>query len=84
MARVSHVLLHGRVLLDGVSFRAGEGITAALAGPNDTDRAHHGNQKQRRPVMARRPGGLPELARSRTSGFLDLGDGCGFVRPSLC
>jgi ATPase subunit of ABC transporter with duplicated ATPase domains len=31
---VSHVLPDGRVLLDDVSFRVGEGATAALVGPN--------------------------------------------------
>ena len=34
MAHVSHVLPDGRVLLDDVSFRVGEGVTAALVGPN--------------------------------------------------
>ena len=34
MAHVSHVLPDGRILLDDVSFRIGEGITAALVGPN--------------------------------------------------
>jgi len=34
VAHVSHVLPDGRVLLDDVSFRIGEGVTAALAGPN--------------------------------------------------
>ncbi|MDL4772636.1 MULTISPECIES: ABC-F family ATP-binding cassette domain-containing protein [Thermomonosporaceae] len=31
---VSHTLPDGRVLLDDVSFRVGEGVTAALVGPN--------------------------------------------------
>ena len=34
MAHVSHVLPDGRTLLDDVSFRIGEGLTAALVGPN--------------------------------------------------
>jgi ABC-type multidrug transport system ATPase subunit len=34
VAHVSHVLPDGRILLDDVSFRVGEGITAALVGPN--------------------------------------------------
>ncbi len=34
VAHVSHVLPDGRVLLDDVSFRIGEGLTAALVGPN--------------------------------------------------
>jgi ABC-type branched-subunit amino acid transport system ATPase component len=34
VAHVSHVLPDGRMLLDDVSFRIGEGITAALVGPN--------------------------------------------------
>jgi ATPase subunit of ABC transporter with duplicated ATPase domains len=34
VAHVSHVLPDGRTLLDDVSFRIGEGITAALVGPN--------------------------------------------------
>jgi len=34
VAHVSHVLPDGRVLLDDVSFRVGDGITAALVGPN--------------------------------------------------
>ena len=34
MAHVSHVLPDGRTLLDDVSFRVGEGVTAALVGPN--------------------------------------------------
>ena len=34
VAHVSHVLPDGRMLLDDVSFRVGEGITAALVGPN--------------------------------------------------
>jgi ATPase subunit of ABC transporter with duplicated ATPase domains len=34
VAHVSHVLPDGRTLLDDVSFRVGEGITAALVGPN--------------------------------------------------
>ena len=34
MAHVSHVLPDGRTLLDDVSFRIGEGTTAALVGPN--------------------------------------------------
>ena len=34
MAHVSHVLPDGRTLLDDVSFRIGDGITAALVGPN--------------------------------------------------
>jgi ATPase subunit of ABC transporter with duplicated ATPase domains len=34
VAHVSHVLPDGRILLDDVSFRIGEGITAALVGPN--------------------------------------------------
>jgi ATPase subunit of ABC transporter with duplicated ATPase domains len=33
-AHVSHALPDGRVLLDDVSFRVGEGVTAALVGPN--------------------------------------------------
>jgi ATPase subunit of ABC transporter with duplicated ATPase domains len=34
VAHVSHVLPDGRALLDDVSFRIGEGLTAALVGPN--------------------------------------------------
>jgi len=34
VAHVTHVLPDGRILLDDVSFRIGEGITAALVGPN--------------------------------------------------
>jgi ATPase subunit of ABC transporter with duplicated ATPase domains len=34
VAHVSHVLPDGRVLLDDVSFKVGDGITAALVGPN--------------------------------------------------
>src|SRR5690242_8943947 len=34
VAHVSHVLPDGRMLLDDVSFRVGEGVTAALVGPN--------------------------------------------------
>ena len=34
VAHVSHALPDGRVLLDDVSFRAGEGSTVALVGPN--------------------------------------------------
>src|SRR5580692_11278874 len=34
VAHVSHVLPDGRTLLDYVSFRVGEGVTAALVGPN--------------------------------------------------
>ena len=34
VAHVSHVLPDGRTLLDDVSFRIGEGNTAALVGPN--------------------------------------------------
>ncbi len=34
VAHVSHTLTDGRVLLDDVSFRIGEGVTAALVGPN--------------------------------------------------
>ncbi len=34
VAHVSYVLPDGRVLLDDVSFRIGEGVTAALVGPN--------------------------------------------------
>jgi ATPase subunit of ABC transporter with duplicated ATPase domains len=34
VAHVSHVLPDGRVLLDDVSFKIGDGITAALVGPN--------------------------------------------------
>ncbi len=34
MGHVSHVLPDGRMLLDDVSFRVGEGVTAALVGPN--------------------------------------------------
>jgi len=34
VAHVSHVLPDGRSLLDDVSFRVGEGVTAALVGPN--------------------------------------------------
>src|SRR5499427_6732534 len=34
VAHVSQVLPDGRTLLDDVSFRIGEGITAALVGPN--------------------------------------------------
>src|SRR6201987_107450 len=34
VAHVSHVLPDGRTLLDDVSFRIGEGTTAALVGPN--------------------------------------------------
>jgi ATPase subunit of ABC transporter with duplicated ATPase domains len=34
VAHVSHVLPDGRTLLDDVSFRIGEGLTAALVGPN--------------------------------------------------
>ena len=34
VAHLSHVLPDGRVLLDDVSFRAGEGSTVALVGPN--------------------------------------------------
>jgi ATPase subunit of ABC transporter with duplicated ATPase domains len=34
VAHVGHVLPDGRTLLDDVSFRVGEGLTAALVGPN--------------------------------------------------
>ncbi|MBV9093593.1 MAG: ABC-F family ATP-binding cassette domain-containing protein [Streptosporangiaceae bacterium] len=34
VAHVCHVLPDGRTLLDDVSFRVGEGVTAALVGPN--------------------------------------------------
>jgi ATPase subunit of ABC transporter with duplicated ATPase domains len=34
VAHISHVLPDGRTLLDDVSFRIGEGLTAALVGPN--------------------------------------------------
>ena len=34
VAHVSHALPDGRTLLDDVSFRIGEGLTAALVGPN--------------------------------------------------
>src|SRR5215472_13418203 len=34
VAHVSQVLPDGRTLLDDVSFRIGEGVTAALIGPN--------------------------------------------------
>ncbi len=34
VAHISHTLPDGRVLLDGASFRIGEGVTAALVGPN--------------------------------------------------
>src|ERR1700745_1144773 len=34
VAHVSHVLPDGRTLLDDVSFRVGEGVTAVLVGPN--------------------------------------------------
>ena len=34
VAHLSHALPDGRVLLDDVSFRAGEGSTVALIGPN--------------------------------------------------
>jgi ATPase subunit of ABC transporter with duplicated ATPase domains len=34
VAHVSHLLPDGRTLLDDVSFRVGEGLTAALVGPN--------------------------------------------------
>ncbi len=34
VAHLSHMLPNGRVLLDDVSFRVGEGVTAALVGPN--------------------------------------------------
>jgi ATPase subunit of ABC transporter with duplicated ATPase domains len=34
VAHVSHVLPDGRVLLDDVSFRIGDGVTAAMVGPN--------------------------------------------------
>jgi ATPase subunit of ABC transporter with duplicated ATPase domains len=34
VGHVSHVLPDGRMLLDDVSFRVGEGVTAALVGPN--------------------------------------------------
>jgi ATPase subunit of ABC transporter with duplicated ATPase domains len=34
VAHLSHTLPDGRVLLDDVSFRVGEGVTAALVGPN--------------------------------------------------
>jgi len=34
VAHVSHVLPDGRLLLDDVSFKIGEGLTAALVGPN--------------------------------------------------
>ena len=34
VAHVSHALPDGRVLLDDVSFRVGDGVTAALVGPN--------------------------------------------------
>ena len=34
VAHVSHLLPNGRVLLDDVSFRVGDGATAALVGPN--------------------------------------------------
>src|SRR5215469_13087679 len=33
-AHLSHVLPDGRVLLDDISFRVGDGVTAALIGPN--------------------------------------------------
>ena len=34
VAHLSHTLSDGRLLLDEVTFRVGEGTTAALAGPN--------------------------------------------------
>ncbi|WP_169807924.1 ATP-binding cassette domain-containing protein [Actinomadura hibisca] len=34
VGHVSHVLPDGRILLNDVSFRVGEGVTAALVGPN--------------------------------------------------
>ena len=34
VGHISHVLPDGRTLLDDVSFRVGEGVTAALGGPN--------------------------------------------------
>ncbi|MEV4671702.1 ABC-F family ATP-binding cassette domain-containing protein [Actinomadura sp. NPDC049382] len=34
VGHISHVLPDGRTLLDDVSFRVGEGVTAALVGPN--------------------------------------------------
>jgi ATPase subunit of ABC transporter with duplicated ATPase domains len=34
VGHVSHTLPDGRVLLDDISFRVGEGVTAALVGPN--------------------------------------------------
>ncbi|REE96309.1 ATP-binding cassette domain-containing protein [Thermomonospora umbrina] len=34
VAHLSHTLPNGRVLLDDVSFRVGDGVTAALVGPN--------------------------------------------------
>jgi ABC-type multidrug transport system ATPase subunit len=34
VAHLSHALPDGRVLLDDISFRAGEGSTVALIGPN--------------------------------------------------
>ena len=34
VAHIGHVLPDGRVLLDDVSFKVGEGVTAALVGPN--------------------------------------------------
>src|SRR5262244_3560024 len=34
VAHLGHILPDGRVLLDGASFRVGEGTTAALVGPN--------------------------------------------------
>jgi ABC-type multidrug transport system ATPase subunit len=34
VGHISHVLPDGRMLLDDVSFRVGDGVTAALVGPN--------------------------------------------------
>ncbi|MWA06742.1 ATP-binding cassette domain-containing protein [Actinomadura sp. LD22] len=40
VGHVSHALPDGRVLLDDVSFRVGDGVTAALVGPNGAGKSH--------------------------------------------
>ena len=56
LAGVGYSLPDGRVLLDDVSFRVGEGAVVALVGPNGVGQDHPAADHRRRPGADQRLG----------------------------
>ena len=83
VAHLSHALPDGRVLLDDVSFRVGDGSTVALVGPNGAGkttllRLIAGDMPPCRPARSPSSGGLGVM-RQFIGGIRDETDG---ARPA--